>query len=468
MAPRIGRVDRYERPGVMGESLSQTASRGPAALWPRCTKVHARPVRVEVTQELSRSPDSAGDVEVRVEHLTRGADLSHVAELPSQRRDEILGRWLVATGIQPFHLGRRADAVADHIPELFDALVALMQRSAPRWLTPGPPLDNPAVLAAAQAHARRRFEQGLAAADVVVEFRLLRQEIGRALRLHLPSGAPPDDVVGAELLVNDALDGAISLALSALSRQIEELREEFLATVVHDLRQPITTIKGHHQLALRRLIGDTPDLERAADFLNRAEAETDRLGRLVGQLSDASRVALGRLEVRAAQVDLAELLHDVVERLDPVAAGRVRISSSPEGLDARGEYDAELLDRVVTNLLNNAFKYSPPDSPIQITVQDDEDALHVSLQDNGIGIALDQMGILFHRNRRAKKRWSKALRVSVWASIYREESSKPTVAVSGRNPRERIRAQPSTCFCRGPQLLRRPGRCRSGRERPSR
>jgi signal transduction histidine kinase len=292
-----------------------------------------------------------------------------VAVLLSQRRDEILGRWLVATGVQPFHQGRRAGAVADHIPELFYALVALMQRSAPRWLTPGPPLDDPAVLSAAQARAQRRFEQGLAAADVVAEFRLLRQEIGRALRLHLPSGAPPDDVVGAELLVNDALDGAISLALSALSLQIEELREEFLATVVHDLRQPITTIKGHDQLALRRLAGNTPDLERAADLLNRAEAETDRLGRLVSQLSDASRVALGRLEVRAAQVDLAELLHDVVERLDPVAASRVRISFSPEGLDARGEYDAELIDRVVANLLSNAFKYSQPDSPIQITVQ---------------------------------------------------------------------------------------------------
>jgi signal transduction histidine kinase len=117
--------------------------------------------------------------------------------------------------------------------------------------------------------------------DIVTEFRLLRQEIGRALRLHLPRGAPIEDAAGAELLIHDALDGAISLALAGLTRQIEELREEFLATIVHDLRQPIATIKGHHQLALLQLARADSEVSRATDLLRRAAA--DRSARAAGR-----------------------------------------------------------------------------------------------------------------------------------------------------------------------------------------
>ena len=84
-----------------------------------------------------------------------------------QHWDEILDRWLAA---------------ADHIPRLFDALAALLHRVAPRGVQAGEPLEDAAVLEAAQAHAGDRFRQGLAATEVLTEFRLLRQEIGRALR----------------------------------------------------------------------------------------------------------------------------------------------------------------------------------------------------------------------------------------------------------------------------------------------
>src|SRR5205823_116096 len=101
-------------------------------------------------------------------------------------------------------------------------------------------------------------------------------------------------VVAAELLVNDALDGAITLALTALSVHLEEMREEFLATTVHDVRQPIATIKGNLQLALRRLDKPHADLAAVTDVLRRAEAETNRMALLIGTLSDASRLKLGR------------------------------------------------------------------------------------------------------------------------------------------------------------------------------
>jgi PAS domain S-box-containing protein len=162
-------------------------------------------------------------VGTRVEAYVRRAELGPVAAALRGGRDQILRRWLEAARLQPCHAARPDRAVADHIPHLFDALVAFLERSAPREVDPAAPLDDQRVHESARAHAADRFAQGLGAADVLTEFRLLRQEIGRALREQLP-GRGLADVVGAELLVHDALDGATTLALAALEEHDAERR----------------------------------------------------------------------------------------------------------------------------------------------------------------------------------------------------------------------------------------------------
>jgi signal transduction histidine kinase len=341
------------------------------------------------------------DVAGRVESFARGSDLGEVARILAQRRDEIVGRWVEVTSRQAFHQGRRQRVLADHIPQLFDALVALLQRSAARSTEHGPPLDDPAVLRAARDHARTRFEQGLQAADIVAEFRLLRQEIGRALRLHLPSDVPTGDVIGAELLVHDALDGAISLALSALSRQVEEMRDEVLATTVHDIQQPMTTIKANQQLALRALGGPQPDVARAIDTIRRAEAEMNRMVALLGGLADASRLALGRLELHRAPTNLVELLRNAAGRLDPDTAARVKLDLTCD-INAIGEWDPAFVERVLANLLSNAIKYSPPGMPVDAIVWNEGEAVHLAVRDRGMGLAPDELERLFQRYARSR------------------------------------------------------------------
>ena len=152
-------------------------------------------------------------VGTRVERYVKGAELGPVAAVLRASRDEILRRWLEAARLQSFHAAYPDLAVADHIPPLFDALVAFLERNAPRGVDPSSPLEDQAVRDQARAHAHARFAQGLAAADVLTEFRLLRQEIGRELRERTDAAG---DVLAAELLVHDALDGATALALAAL------------------------------------------------------------------------------------------------------------------------------------------------------------------------------------------------------------------------------------------------------------
>lgn len=341
------------------------------------------------------------EAEQRVEAYTQGSDLAWVTGTLVARRDEVLTRWLDTVVAQPFHQGRRERAVADHIPALFDALIEFMQRATPRSVDPGAPLDDAAVLAAAQAHALARAQQGLQPADIVLEFRLLRQELWRAVRLNVPDDAPTGDIAAAGLLLNDALDGAIGLALTALTGRIEQLREEFVATTVHEVRQPITVILGNLQLADRLLAGPAPDLRRVRTLLGRTREATDRMGRLLGTLVDASRIALGGLTLQVVPADLAGLVRDAVEHFVPSVAGRVTIETPP-GFATTGRWDVGRLGQVLDNLLSNAVKYSPPDTPIAIAIGGDAETVTIAVRDRGIGIAADDLGRLFGRYARAR------------------------------------------------------------------
>jgi signal transduction histidine kinase len=362
--------------------------------------------------------EAAGDVERRVEGPVRHVDLSWVTEALIARRQDILDRWLDAAAQQPFHQGRREHAVTDHIPRLFDALVELMRRAAPRWVNPLAPLDDPAVLDAATSHARLRAEQGLQPADIVVEFRLLRHEILRALREHVPDHVPTTDVVGAELLVNDALDGAISTGLDALVRRINEARDEFLALTLHEVRQPLTVIRAAAQFAQRLLAQPQPDTPRVLDILQQVISSTDEMARRLGRLLDASRIALGRLDLSPAEADLAALVRETIERLDPESARRVRLSIQ-RGLDTSGRWDAEQLRQVVDNLLSNALKYSPPHTPVEVRLYGTATRVGLRVRDRGFGIPPEELPRLFQRYMRtseAERRGIEGLGLGLYVS----------------------------------------------------
>ena len=128
----------------------------------------------------------------------------------ASRREDILSRWLQAARAEPFHRARPADAVSDHIPALFDALLGLLRRAGSSG--GGTPLEDATVLGAARTHAASRSSEGLGAQAIVTEFRLLRDEIGRALR-----DLPEHEALGAEQVLYEALDGAVLVALEALT-----------------------------------------------------------------------------------------------------------------------------------------------------------------------------------------------------------------------------------------------------------
>ncbi len=350
---------------------------------------------------MTDEPPPTADIDVRIASVAEGADLTIVGDTLVGARSDILERWLAMARRQPFHHEQPDRAIADHIPMLLDAIGRLLQEPPSRDATA--PLEDPAVDAAATAHAEARFQQGLGPIAVVTEFRILRQEITRSFVAMLDDDAPASDVVAGLAVVNDALDGAAAIGLASLSDRIETLRESFLATTVHDVRQPITLVEGSLHLAERWLQASPVDTDRLSESVADALAASGELVSMIDTLSDASQVAMGALEADPEPASLEAVVREAVEAFGATARERVTLDV-PTGRHLIGLWDPRLLRRVVANLVGNALKYSPRDGHVQVTVGPGEvGSARLTVADRGIGMSQDELAAVFDRFTRAER-----------------------------------------------------------------
>ena len=343
------------------------------------------------------------DVDRRVVAVVRGADLGIVADALAKGRAAILARWLEAASRQPFHADHPDRAVADHIPALFDAVVDLLRRHAEPADDALPPLADPTVAEAATRHSQARFEQGLRSPDIVTEFRILRQEVARSLSGLIDDGTPPVDVVGGLAIVDDAIDGAATVCLASLYDQLEGLRETFLATTIHDIRQPVTLIEGSLHLADRWLTDADPEAGKVRGAVGDALSATTELVAIIDTLSDATRVAVGALEPEPEPASLEAIVRDAIAVFGAVSRERV-VLTAPAGTHLIGLWDPGLIHRLVANLVGNALKYSPADRPVRVTIERgaDNDA-RLLIEDEGLGMSEEELGAVFERFTRADR-----------------------------------------------------------------
>jgi signal transduction histidine kinase len=358
------------------------------------------------------------DLDSRVDVIVRASDLRPVADALAAQRTVILDRWLSVAKRQPFHRERPERAVADHIPTLFDALVEVIRRPDVLDDERSGPLDDAAVAAAAEEHAQARFDQGLGPAAVVTEFRILRQEIGRAMHAHLPAETPARDAVAGLTVVGDALDGAATVGLTSLSERIETIRESFLATTLHDVRQPITLVEGSLDLADRWLTEPDPDSARVAEAVHDALLASTELVAMIDTLSDASRVAMGALRPDLEPASLEHIVREAVAALGPQGRARVRVEVEHRSR-LLGMWDPGLLRRLVANLLGNALKYSGSDELVEVSIgPGDGQMARLIVRDQGIGMAevdLDRVFERFARTERARQSGAAGLGLGLYA-----------------------------------------------------
>jgi signal transduction histidine kinase/GAF domain-containing protein len=191
--------------------------------------------------------------------------------------------------------------------------------------------------------------------------------------------------------------------ISAL-KETERLKDEFVALVSHELKNPLTSIKGYTQL-LRAQLGAQEGVslsEQERLCLNVVEEEADRLSALASDVIDVSRLQSGRLVLRIDELDLVALVRQVVERLQITTQEHtLMLNVDHESIWLHG--DRNRLEQVLLNLIGNAIKYTPQGGPIDITVTQIEDgqSVQVSIHDSGIGIPREQQARIFARFSRA-------------------------------------------------------------------
>ncbi|PTL77007.1 ATP-binding protein [Vitiosangium sp. GDMCC 1.1324] len=189
---------------------------------------------------------------------------------------------------------------------------------------------------------------------------------------------------------------ALSLENARLLREAQAALE-LIGVAAHDLGNPLNAL----QLMLGKLRRTPPsEADKLREVLTSAMRYTQRLGRLLHNLLDLSRLSSGKLELEVGEVDLAELAHDAVARhSDQAAEAGSRLVLNVE-LGVVGRWDRLRLERVLTNLLSNAFKYGKG-QPIELRVERTDGMGRLVVRDHGPGIPLEQQRQIFERFKKA-------------------------------------------------------------------
>jgi two-component system, NtrC family, sensor histidine kinase KinB len=184
-------------------------------------------------------------------------------------------------------------------------------------------------------------------------------------------------------------------------RLLEQTKEEYLALISHDLRTPLTAVQAEAQLLQRQFIrdgnADSPHVKRTQAIV----ANARRMNAMIQELLESSRLESGTMKLRSQPLELVELVDDIVSHIGSHRV-RVQLPASTRPIKVIVTADAERVERVLTNLITNALKYSPSSSHVTIRVQRQRGQAVVSVVDKGAGIPREELARLFQRFTRGR------------------------------------------------------------------
>ena len=190
-------------------------------------------------------------------------------------------------------------------------------------------------------------------------------------------------------------------------RRLERIRRDFVANVSHELKTPLTSIRGYVETLLDGALHDEQNNTR---FLEKIEQNVQRLSHLVTDLLSLARIEAQEGALPLERVDLHGLIEQAQRRHEPSAIGRdqtLRLESCTGALQVLG--DREALTQVIDNLVDNALKYTPSEGHVTIRVKRHERDAVIEVQDDGIGIPKEDIERIFERFYRVDKARSRAV-----------------------------------------------------------
>jgi signal transduction histidine kinase len=179
---------------------------------------------------------------------------------------------------------------------------------------------------------------------------------------------------------------------------VDRLKSEFLANVSHELRTPMTSIKGYAEIMLMGASGELT--AQQTHFLQIVKSNAERLGVLVNDLLDISRIESGRITLSVEQLNLGEIAQEVIEYYRQRAQEENKVMNF--SVQIKGDLpqipgDAERIRQVMSNLVSNSYNYTPANGNIVMSLKRMGEDVQVDVEDNGIGIAIKDQQRVFER-----------------------------------------------------------------------
>jgi PAS domain S-box-containing protein len=229
-----------------------------------------------------------------------------------------------------------------------------------------------------------------------VEVRSKRKD-GVIIHLSL-SVAPIKDADGTLVgFLRVAKDVSEKKRFESRLKELDRMKSEFVSNVSHELRTPLTAIKGSVDNMLDGITG--PLTEKQTRYLSRIKSNTDRLGRLITDLLDLSKIEAGKIELRPSRLIANWLVSEIADTLRTVASEKL-ISLEVAAPDAALSVwaDRDKVVQILMNLIGNALKFTPPHGNVTIGVEQPEAHwVKISVTDTGPGIPSDQAGKIFEK-----------------------------------------------------------------------
>lgn len=303
------------------------------------------------------------------------------------------------------------EAVRDSLPEVLDELALLLSKRKEG--------DPEEVEERSLYHGFVRAQQGYDTAEIVREYRLLRQVVLTALEPELLTGSPAE-LLRAIRVIDDVLDEIITFSIeSYIEARLTELRQmqsqltltnqeltrlvqaqkDNLSFMAHELKTPLNSIIGHSSVLLqrqrRRMQAD--DSVTSLDQLERVLRNGRRLLQIINDTLEISRYNEGQIRLNLALVNTGSLIQEIIEDgLEPLALEKdlslnVDVSNAPQSVMT----DALRLQQLVTNLVGNAIRYTEAGSITVTAHQISADSWEMSVADTGIGIEEDARSQIF-------------------------------------------------------------------------